>query len=272
MQVRAFVTGASGGIGKAIAAELMSRGYEVIAAARDDAHLAETPCHARMSMDITDPASVGQVIAAAGAIDVLVNSAGIGVGGPTEHVPVAAAMREFDVNFFGAARTITAVLPQMRARGSGVIVNISSLSAQAPWPFGGYYAASKAALEALSDALAMELAEFGVRIVIVEPGIVDTKFGERFTVHGSDDPAYAAAYARWTQQFAGQHTSPEAVGRAVADAIGGNRRVRRVIVGADAAEVIGKRQELPEEDFDAWFRSARGISGELPGTDADPPW
>ena len=129
-------------------------------------------------------------VAAAGTIDVLVNNAGIGIGGPVELVPVAEVRRLFETNVFGPLRMMQAVLPQMRARGSGTIVNLSSVSGRVAAPLSGFYAASKFALEALSEALHVEVGHFGIRTIIIEPGFFRTNISESHLDYGVDTPPY----------------------------------------------------------------------------------
>jgi NAD(P)-dependent dehydrogenase (short-subunit alcohol dehydrogenase family) len=134
-----------------------------------------------LAMDVADSESarlgVETIMTEAGRIDVLVNNAGYGSYGSVEDVGLDEARAQFDVNVFGAATLIRLVLPQMRARGSGTIVNISSMGGRLYTPFGAWYHASKHALEALSDCLRMELAPFGVDVVIIEPGAIRTDWG-----------------------------------------------------------------------------------------------
>lgn len=246
---RLLITGANRGIGKAIAEAAFVRGLEVIATARRVDSLADVSAHERLELDVTSDESVATAVAAAQRIDVLVNNAGVGVGGPTEAVPIAEAQREFDVNFFGTVRLIRAVLPQMRARRSGTIVNISSLSASVPWPFGAYYAASKAAVNAFSEALRQEVQPLGVHVVVIEPGIIDTSFSERFTLF--DGPSdYNRVSAAWAARFEGAHPGPEVVAEALLDGVldhpGSAMRIR---VGDDANELLELRRREDDASF-----------------------
>jgi NAD(P)-dependent dehydrogenase (short-subunit alcohol dehydrogenase family) len=256
---RVLITGASRGIGRALAEELLGRGYEVVATARRLDSLTGVPSHVRLELDVTDEEAVRRALAEAEPIDVLVNNAGVGVGGPTEEVPIGEAMWLFDTNFFGAAQMIKAVLPQMRDRAGGTIVNISSLSARVPWPFGGYYAASKAALEALSEALEIEVSPLGIRVMLVEPGVVDTEFGKAFRDFGADASAYADLRSRWSRQFEGTHISAEVVAARVAEALEQADSPLRVHVGEDAERVLELRRQFGDAEFDEHFRSHFGL-------------
>jgi NADP-dependent 3-hydroxy acid dehydrogenase YdfG len=171
---RALITGCSTGIGRATAVELMKRGHEVVATARRPEVLDDLDVTMRLALDVTSDASVAAAVAAAGEIDILVNNAGIGVGGPVEQVPLAEAMAMFDTNVWGAARMVQAVAPGMRERSRGWIVNVTSLAGRAVAPLMGYYAASKWALEALSEAMDAELRHWNIRTIVIEPGLIDT--------------------------------------------------------------------------------------------------
>jgi NAD(P)-dependent dehydrogenase (short-subunit alcohol dehydrogenase family) len=176
---RALVTGCSTGIGRATAVELTKRGHEVVATARRPEVLDDLDVAQRLALDVMSDASVAAAVAEAGEIDVLVNNAGVSVGGPVEWVPVADAQRMFDTNLWGAVRMAQALVPGMRARSRGWIVNVSSTMGRVVAPFGGFYAASKWALEALSEAMDNELRHFGIRTIVIEPGYVDTPILEQ---------------------------------------------------------------------------------------------
>lgn len=254
MPRRVLITGANGGIGRCLATGFAAAGYQVLAAARRPEMLDEVTCDERIGLDVTDQASVDDAIGKAGRIDVLINNAGTGAGGPTEAVPIDAARGVFEVNLFGAARLIRAVLPQMRARGDGTLVAISSMSARLPWAFGAYYAASKAALAALHEAVELEVAGFGIRTIIIEPGIVDTAFAERFATYGSEAVAYLDRATTWGQQFLGTHTPAEAVADAVVTHVRSDAgALAHVPVGDEATEVLATRDRLPAEQFLGWF-------------------
>lgn len=171
-----LITGCSTGIGRDLAQRLTKAGYRVIATARKVETLDGVDTTLKLPLDVTNPASVekavAHVIQQLGRIDVLVNNAGYGVRGALEEVPVEQTQQMFDVNVFGVLRMIQAVVPHMRQQKSGRIINISSIAGKLPTPVNGTYSASKFALEALSDALGFELAAFGIRVVVVEPGVL----------------------------------------------------------------------------------------------------
>ena len=245
--MRVLVTGCSSGIGHALVPELIGRGHEVIATARDPSALRDLPDGTvSLALDVTDPDSVQSAVARAGPIDALVNNAAWSVVGPVEGIPIEAARRVFEVNFFGAARMIQAVVPGMRARGSGVIVNVSSLAGRVVPPLGGFYAASKFALEALSEALHLELSHFGVRVAIVEPGYVATSFRAKAGHFGIDGPPYDELERQWSgsdeKLVGGTRPGPAPVALAIADAMEGREDKLRWVVGKGR----GARDRRPE--------------------------
>ena len=177
-----LITGCSSGFGLLAALQFARKGDQVYATMRNPAKAGELEKAKSeeklaievLQLDVTDEASVTnavrQVIDAAGRIDVLVNNAGIGAHGPIEETDDDEAKEIFETNFFGALRTIRAVLPQMREQKSGTIVNVSSLAGRVSPPFDGIYSASKFALESATEALHFEVHPFGIRMVLVEPG------------------------------------------------------------------------------------------------------
>jgi NAD(P)-dependent dehydrogenase (short-subunit alcohol dehydrogenase family) len=175
-----LLTGASSGIGRSLADALLAAGYRVWGTSRDPGRLATRPnfCHVRL--DLNDPASladcVAQVEREAGTIDVLINNAGEAVSGPLEALAGDAFAAQFQTLLFGPLELIRRVLPAMRQRRCGLIVNISSLAARFPMPFNGAYNAAKAALSSVSDCLRLELAGTGVAVVDVQPGPLATEF------------------------------------------------------------------------------------------------
>ncbi len=181
-----LVTGSSSGIGRATVEGFLDREWRVYATARDPDDVADlgerTDC-VTARLDVTEQPDVEGVVARMvdeeGRIDCLVNNAGYGQFGPTEDVPVERVHRQFDVNVYGPHRLTRAVLPHMRDRGDGTIVNLSSVAGRVSFPGGGAYCGSKFAVEAMSDALRAEVREFGIDVVVVEPGPVATNFADR---------------------------------------------------------------------------------------------
>jgi NAD(P)-dependent dehydrogenase (short-subunit alcohol dehydrogenase family) len=180
-----FITGASSGYGLALARYAIDRGYNVVATARSVAKLAALTALApdrvlAQTLDVTLPNDAATAVKAAiarfGRIDVLINNAGYGVIGAVEETPEAEFRAQMDTNFFGVVSVTKAALPHLRAQKSGAIVNISSMGGQLSFPGASAYSASKFALEGLSEALAQEVAPFGIKVVIVEPGALRTNF------------------------------------------------------------------------------------------------
>ena len=256
---RVLITGCSTGFGRATTIELTKRGHEVIATARRPETLHDLDCAATLALDVDDDASVAAAIDAAGRVDVLVNNAGFGVAGPIESVPIAEVRRMFETNVLGACRMIQGVLPQMRERGDGVIVNVTSLAGRAVGPTGGYYAGTKHALEAISESLHYEVGHFGIRVAIVEPGFFATDFQGKEPRHGLDEPPYDELDRQWSTSMerlrgGGEAPGAEPVAQVIADAVEGTEPKLRWPVGADADLVIGARATMDDATFEATMR------------------
>ena len=228
-----LVTGSSSGIGRATAVEAAEHGHQVFASARrleDVADLASLGLET-LALDVTDEASVTEGVAAvlgrAGRIDALVNNAGYGQYGAIEDVSLPEWRRQFEVNVFGALAVLQAVLPAMREARRGTIVNVSSVAGKVTIPFAGPYCASKYALEAISDALRVEVAPWKIRVVVVEPGPIATRFGERtreatariLTATGPYSSFYANAERASEKEFQRGKRGPEVVARVIVRAI-----------------------------------------------------
>lgn len=224
-----LITGCSSGYGLETARHFHSRGWSVIATMRTPRE-GVLPASDRIrivSVDVTDPESIAKAVEAAGPIDALVNNAGVGMAGAFEATPMAHVRRVFETNTFGTMAMTQAVIPQMRARRSGVIVNVTSSATLAPMPLAAVYTASKQAIEGFTASLAHELGAFGVRVRLVEPGYAPTtRFAHNTEIPVADlIPAAYAAFAR--PVFAGfanpalttkESDVAEAVWRAVTDA------------------------------------------------------
>jgi short-subunit dehydrogenase len=256
---RALITGCSTGIGRATAIELTERGYDVVATARRRETLDDLKVAQILDLDVDDEASIAAAVAAAGPIDVLVNNAGFGVEGSIETVPLDEVRRMFETNFFGAARMIQALVPAMRSRGSGAVVNVTSTAGIAAPPLGGYYSASKFALEALSEALHLEVGHFGVRVLVIEPGSIETRFAANVLDHRNEPGVYAELAMLWQSaqsKLNGDEgvPGPELVASVIADALETDRRQLRWPVGTDAELVAAARQGTNYDDFEAAMR------------------
>lgn len=231
-----LITGCSSGIGLATARALKAAGHQVWATARNAeavARLAAEGFTARQ-LDVTHPGAVRALAAELPALDILINNAGYGAIGPLLDMPAAALHAQFDTNVFALLAVTQACLPHLRASG-GLVVNIGSVSALLVTPFAGAYCASKAAVHAISDALRMELAPLGVRVMEVQPGAIGTRFADHASTHAEGHLSEASPwwpqreYIRHRAQASRQHGStPEAVAQAIARALPHPPRVLRV--------------------------------------------
>lgn len=263
-----LITGCSSGIGRATAERLAARGWPVYATARridDVAPLAGAGC-TPLQLDVTDESSMRAAVAtieqAHGAIGVLVNNAGYGQDGAIEAVPIDAVRRQFETNVFGLVRLTQLVLPGMRHRGSGRIINVSSMGGRLVLPGGGFYHATKFAVEAISDALRFEVRPFGVHVIVVQPGPIKTRFEETSIgtmTEPSDGSPYAAFDAgvaeRVRRTYAGSMAAPpERVARVIERAITARRPRSRYPVTAAGRALMTARRVLPDQAFDALLR------------------
>jgi len=261
--VRVLVTGAARAIGRATVEVLAERGHEVVATARDVAALTGLPAALALPLDVSDPESVQAAVAGAGELDALVNNAGLTGNGPLETYPPDAFAKVLDVNAIGPLRMAQAVAPSWRERGSGVLVNVSSVQGKIGTPLEGAYAASKHALEALSESLHFELGHFGIRVVIIEPGYIAP--GMKHEADHQGPAVYEELHAQWSGTVATLtgpegRPGPEVVGTAVADALEDPATPLRVEVGKDAAMVLQLRRTLDDVTFEATMREALGLT------------
>lgn len=243
---RVLITGASRGIGRGIAQALTAAGHEVVATARDVSMLTDVPAVARLRLDVTDENSVNEAVAAAGPIDVLVSNAGATVRAPLETVPLAEVQRLFELNTFGALRVAQAVMPGMRERGAGKLIFISSIQGRIAIPLIGPYAASKWALEAIAETLAIEASHFGISVHVLQPGAVSSGGAERAKVFLDEDNPYRPLL----DQLKGFRSAPvtvEEVADAVALVVGGGDSALRIPVGAAATSMLAARKAAPED-------------------------
>ena len=241
-----LVTGCSTGIGRAVAEELLTQGHTVWATARRTDDLADLAARgARVTaLDVTDEASmaaaVAEVEAAHGSVGALVNNAGYGEYGAVEEVDLDKVRAMFETNVFGLARMCQLVLPGMRRAGHGRIVNIGSMGGRFTFPMGGYYHATKYAVEALTDALRMEVRPFGVQVSLVEPGVTRSSFVDKTTVSegmdGDPDSPYAALRASVSRANNEAYTnrlvsaSAESVAQVVVSAVESDRPRTRYLL------------------------------------------
>jgi len=263
-----LVTGASSGIGEATARAFLERGWTVHAAARrteNMASLAEAGA-AIHYLDLTDETSISDLVShlgnKPGDLDAIVNNAGIGVYGSVEEVPMGEARRQFEVNLFGIARLTQLFLPAMRENRSGTIVNISSIGGRVYTPMGAWYHASKHALEGWSDCLRLEVAPFGIRVVIVEPGAIETEFAE-IAITPLLERSEGGPYTDFARKMAAatrrayldkKASSPGLIARIIVKAVESNRPQTRYIAGYLGKPVIWARRILGDRGFDWMVR------------------
>ena len=261
--MRILITGAGRAIGAATATELTQAGHEVVATARDATLLDELDVALRLTLDVTDDASVAAALDAAGDLDAVVNNAALDGKGPLENFPLERIETVFQTNVFGALRVLQPLLPAWRERGSGVIVNVSSIQGRVATPLDGPYAASKYALESLSETLHYELAHFGIRVVILEPGY--TAPGMKAGGRVAGDPAYTELWEQWgnTDEVVtglSGRPGPELVAKAIVEAVEDPETPLRVPVGDDAIMVLGARSSLGDAEFEATMRAVLGAT------------
>jgi NAD(P)-dependent dehydrogenase (short-subunit alcohol dehydrogenase family) len=273
-----LITGCSTGIGRETARHLATKGWSVYATARRPdsiADLGEAGCET-LALDVTDEASMRDAVAAVeaehGAVGALVNNAGYSQSGAVESLPMERLRAQFETNVFGLVRMCQLVLPKMRAAGRGRIVNISSMGGKLVFPGGGAYHGTKFAVEALSDALRFEVKDFGIRVSIIEPGLITTNFGE--TAAGSlahpapdgadaDDDPYARFNAAVGAATLGVYEGPmrrlgggpETVARTIERAISARNPKTRYKVTASARLALMQRRLLTDRAWDAVMRT-----------------
>src|SRR3954454_21434859 len=255
-----LITGCSSGIGHATAQRLAGRGFTVYAAARRVESIAGLEAHGCrvLALDVTDEdsmqAAVATVVEEQGAVGALVNNAGYSQSGAIEEVPLDEVRRQFETNVFGLVRMCQLVLPGMRAQGHGRIVNVSSMGANFTFPGGGFYHATKYAVEAISDALRFEVKHFGIDVVIVQPGIIRTGFADAATTAMAGATRTEGPYAAFNEAVADSTQNvyehgplarlgggPETVARTIERAITARAPKIRYRVTPSARLLVGQR-------------------------------
>jgi NAD(P)-dependent dehydrogenase (short-subunit alcohol dehydrogenase family) len=268
-----LITGCSSGIGHATAQRLAQHGWTVYATARKPEtieDLRQAGCRT-LALDVTDEASmqaaVKQVEDEHGAVGVLINNAGYSQSGAIESVPLDAARRQFETNVFGLVRLTQLALPKMREQRWGKVVNLSSMGGKLVFPGGGWYHATKHAVEALSDALRFEVRGFGVDVILIEPGLITTEFGNAAAASMAEVPAAGDPYAHFNATV-GSVTQgaydgplkllgagPEKVAKVIERAITRRRAPTRVTITPSAKLSIPMRRLTPDRAWDAMMRA-----------------
>ena len=261
----ALVTGASSGIGLVTAQALARAGYRVFGTSRKT--VADREGVTMLVCDVTDDASVkdlvAEIVRRAGRLDLVVNNAGIGMLGSAEESSIAQAQRLFDVNVFGVARVVNAVLTVMRRQKSGRIVNMSSILGLIPSPFNAFYASTKHAIEGYSESLDHEVRDFGIRVVLVEPGVTRTAFEENLTRADQPMDVYASERSRSEQlmrKWVESGDAPQVVADAVVRAATAKRPKLRYPAGQQSRQVRSLRRFMPEGVVDRILRQYNGFA------------
>ncbi len=269
-----LITGCSTGIGRATALRLAGAGWTVYATARRPETLAELEAAGcrTLALDVTDEqsmqATVTEIERAEGAVGVLINNAGYSQSGAIETVPLEAVRRQFETNVFGLVRLTQLVLPKMRAQRWGKIVNVGSMGGRLSFPGGGHYHATKHALEAISDALRFELRGFGIDVILLEPGLITTEFGEAATASMADveltgeDP-YATFNTTVGAVTKGVYEGPmkllgggpERVAKVIERALKRRHPPARITITPSAKVTLGMRRLMPDRLWDAAMRA-----------------
>jgi NADP-dependent 3-hydroxy acid dehydrogenase YdfG len=268
----ALITGCSSGIGHATAQRLLADGYRVYATARRPETIADLADAGAttLALDVTDESSmtaaVQTVVDAEGAVGVLVNNAGYSQSGAIESVPLDEVRRQYETNVFGLIRMCQLVLPGMRDQGSGTIINIGSMGGRLTFPGAGIYHSTKYALESISDSLRFEVRGFGVNVVLIEPGLIVTGFGD--VASGSADAIADGPYTDFNRHVAKLTSDaytgpmsklgggPETVAATVARALKAKRPKARYAVTPSAHLMINQRKVTPDRLWDLMMRAA----------------
>jgi NADP-dependent 3-hydroxy acid dehydrogenase YdfG len=261
-----LITGCSTGIGRATAEHLARRAHNVYATARrldSIEDLAAAGCKT-LALDVTDEASmraaVEHVEAAEVAVGVLVNNAGYAQDGPIEEVPLDDVRRQFETNVFGLVRLTQLVLPGMRRQHWGRVINVSSMGGKVVFPGGGFYHATKHAVEAISDALRFEVKPFGIDVAVIEPGAIKTSYEETSLSQmsgGADGSPYASFNANRAERvraaYSGNVARPDVVAKAIERAITARRPRTRYPVTPGARAVLALRRAMPDRVWDRFL-------------------
>ncbi|MCP4666125.1 MAG: SDR family oxidoreductase [Deltaproteobacteria bacterium] len=275
----ALVTGASSGIGRETAMRLAQKGFEVIAAARRKDRLDELADQVQgvipKEVDLSDPEAVEgfcrYIKDLPSPVSVLINNAGYSIRGALEDVPLESLRRMFQVNFFALIRVTQACLPAMRSQRSGIIVNLSSIVGKFTFPASGVYAATKHAVEAVSDSLRMEVRPFGIKVVIIRPGPIATEFNDVGNEMTGDlmartapdyKPFYEAAGAGVGKLFTGMSVpGPDMIADLILEAVLSDTPRVSYSKGPFSEEILGQRGSLDDEAFDRFLTDKFGLTG-----------
>jgi NAD(P)-dependent dehydrogenase (short-subunit alcohol dehydrogenase family) len=277
----ALITGGTDGLGRAAAVMLAKRGYRVFAGGRNAERIAALQQFANehklpltaMELDVWDDASVARAVAeieqSAGTVDVLVNNAGIAIAAVMEEITLTDLRKQFETNYFGLVRMSQRVLPGMRQKLSGRIINMSSIGGKLASPLFGPYSSSKHAVEAVSDAMRLEVYSFGIRVVLIEPGYIPTSMNRNASelsaayAKGAEQSPYRAVYQgflnAWSKTSNSSHYTPEDCARVIVRAIEDDPPRARYPVTREAKIGILLRRLLSDSVMDRQMRKRMGI-------------
>ena len=275
-----FITGCSTGFGRELAKLVLDRGYRAVITARDPSAIQDLTAGREgralaLKLDVTDKAEVGETVkkaeAAFGSIDVLVNNAGFGYVGALEESDEGEVRGMMETNFFGLARMIHVVLPGMRRRRHGNIVNISSIGGLVGFPGVGYYNATKFAVEGLSESLSKEVAPLGIKVLVVEPGPFRTDWaGRSLQRSGKQIPEYAETAGAFRNRITGgsgkQAGDPVRAGEAIIKALQSDSAPLHLVLGKSALDTARTKVELLRGELDAWEETS--LSADYPESQA----
>jgi NAD(P)-dependent dehydrogenase (short-subunit alcohol dehydrogenase family) len=268
-----FITGASQGLGLALATQLLAAGHRVAATSRHLTGLTTaisepTDSFLPLAVDLPDEASVAQAIEATiatfGRIDVVVNNAGYGMGGSIEEMTDAETRHSFETNVFGALNVIRKALPYLRAQGSGHVINISSIAAIAGATGWAIYAATKAAMSAFTEVLAQDVADFGLKVTVVEPGALRTNFLTPASLVMARQPiaeyeAVRASHARYLTMNGAQAGDPAKAAAAIIRLANEEKPPLHLLLGADAYARAQAKLDALNQEFEAWKELSTSI-------------
>jgi NAD(P)-dependent dehydrogenase (short-subunit alcohol dehydrogenase family) len=263
-----LITGAGSGIGRATAEAFVGLGDVVVAAQRDPARSVPIPGAESVQMDVCDDSSVEQALEGRHPFDIVVNNAGISISGPIETIDMADARAQFETNYWGSVRVIRGVLPAMRAQGSGIIVNVSTVGGRTPARgYHAFYQGSKHALRSLSEALRWEVEPHGIRVALVEPGFVATNIFDRGGYHETPSASPYAEDEAWVRRFflegaAAYAIEPSVVAREILTIVEQDQPLLHHPVGADAVAGIAT---AAASTFEEWYESALDRVASLAG-------
>lgn len=278
---RVLITGGTDGLGRAAAMLLAEHDYRVFAGGRNVDRRAALTQLARdrklpletIELDVCDDASVNNAVTeierSAGPIDILVNNAGIAIAAVMEEITLADLRKQYETNLFGVLRVTQRVLPEMRRRRRGRIINMSSIAGKVAIPIMGPYSSSKHALEAISDAMRLELYPFGIHVVLIEPGMIRTSMSRNAEelstayVKGAAESPYGAIYqgfrSSWEKTTKASHDTPEDCARVILNAIEEPTPRARYLVTREAKVSAFMRRVLPDRAFDGGIQKRLGL-------------